>query len=205
MGTVLAVVAVLLLLGGGTAAAWKFLGHKTVQHGARQTAAGQRSAAGTAGSTASASTGAATPTATASSAPPSQTTGSNAVAIAPAASQQASAPQAAAFLRTYFRAINTRNYGLYSSLYEPSLRPTSGQFYQGYRSTHDSGAVLTSLSSTPEGLAASVSFTSHQNAADSKTGTSCTRWDITLYLQPAGSSYIIGGPPSDYHAQYRAC
>lgn len=204
-GTVIAVVALLLLL-GGAAAAWKLLGHRTGQSAQRDTA-GRRPAAETTGprsGSTSAAGGAGTPAPTAPSSG-TQVSGPDAVAIAPTASQQASAPQVAEFLRDYFRAINNRNYGLYSSLYELSVQPTPGQFYQGYRSTHDSGAVLTGLSGIPNGLAASVSFTSHQNPADSKIGTSCTAWHVTLYLQPSGSSYLIGSPPSDYHAQYQAC
>jgi hypothetical protein len=202
---VIAVVALLLLL-GGAAAAWKLLGHRTGQSAQRDTA-GRRPAAETTGprsGSTSAAGGAGTPAPTAPSSG-TQVSGPDAVAIAPTASQQASAPQVAEFLRDYFRAINNRNYGLYSSLYELSVQPTPGQFYQGYRSTHDSGAVLTGLSGIPNGLAASVSFTSHQNPADSKIGTSCTAWHVTLYLQPSGSSYLIGSPPSDYHAQYQAC
>jgi hypothetical protein len=195
--TVITVVVALLLLGGGTAAAWRLLGHKATGQLANPTAAGRRSAPKT-----TAPSGNHGPTAPSTS---TQTVGPDTVTIAPAVGQQASAPQVAAFLGSYFRAINSRNYTLYSSLYEPPLRPTPGNFYQGYQTTSDSGAVLTGLSRAPAGLAASVSFTSHQNPADSPTDTSCTTWDITLYLQPSGSTYQIGRPPPGYHAQYEAC
>jgi hypothetical protein len=199
MATVVAVVAVLLLLGGGTAAAWKFFSHGTGRGSAAETTS--PSASGSAKP--SSHTG--TPKPTTPAATSTQTSNPDAVSIGQAASQQASASQVAAFLDSYFEAINSRNYSLYSSLYEPSLRPSSGNFYQGYQTTHDSGAVLTGLSSTPAGLAASVSFTSHQNPADSATGTSCTTWDITLYLQTSGTSYLIGHPPTGYQAQDQPC
>lgn len=197
--TVITVVAVLLILGGGGAAAWKFLGHSTARPSAAKTNrlpdSGNRSPAAQSS----------TPGPAASSPAGTQGTGPDGVAIAQAASQQPGASQVAAFLDSYFEAINSLNYSLYVSLYEPSLRLTQGNFDQGYQTTHDSGAVLTGLSSTADGLAASISFTSHQNPADSATGTSCTTWDITLYLQTSGSSYLIGKPPPGYHAQDQAC
>ena len=154
------------------------------------------------------STSAAAPSASASQASPASSalnTGPGAVAIAPALSQQASSPQVAAFLQSYFRAINARDYSRYSSLFEARLRPTFQQFENGYRSTHDSGAELTGISPTQVGVAAAVSFTSHQQPADSPTGTSCTSWDITLYLKPRGSTYRIVSPPANYHSHYQAC
>ena len=196
------IAAIVLALGGGAAAGWKLLRHENVHH----TAAPRVSARNI--QSQSASTTPAVSPSTASQASPAsgaQDTGPATVAIAPTASQQTSAPQVATFLETYFQAINTRDYSLYSSLYEPALRPTLQQFQNGYRSTHDSGAVLTDLSPTAIGLAATVSFTSHQQPADSATGTSCTSWNITLYLEPLGSTYQIVHPPDGYHAQYQAC
>ncbi len=145
------------------------------------------------------------PSGTASPASGMQDAGQGTVAVAPAASQQTSAPQVAAFLATYFQAINTRDYSRYSSLFAPRLRPTPQQFQNGYGSTHDSGAVLTEISPTAVGLAAAVSFTSHQQPAESATGTSCTSWDITLYLRPNGGTYRIVHAPANYHARYQAC
>lgn len=191
-GAAIAITAIVLVLGGGVAAGWKLLGH---------------TAAGTVRPQ-SASTGAAAPPGTASPtsrADGAQGAGQLTVAIAPTASQQTNAPQVAAFLQTYFQAINTRDYSSYSYLFEPELRPTLQQFQNGYGSTHDSGAVLTDVSLTPVGLAAVVSFTSHQQPGDSATGTSCTSWDITLYLKPHGSTYWIVHPPANYHAHYHAC
>jgi hypothetical protein len=197
-GALITIAALVLVLGGGAVAGWKLLGPKA-HH-----VAGSRGAAGTAAApaestAASASPGSASP---ASGTPDARPGG---VTVAAAASQQASAPQVAAFLGTYFQAINTSSYSAYSALFVPSLRPTLQQFDNGYGSTSDSAAVLTGISGTPAGLAAAVSFTSHQEPADSPTVTSCTSWNITLYLQPDGTTFLIGQPPAGYHAQYQAC
>lgn len=200
-GVVIAIVAIILALGGGLAA-WKLLGHKTVHH-----TAGPHVSAGTVRPQSSSTSAAAPPTSAPQASPASSAlnTGPGAVAIAPGLNQQASSPQVAAFLENYFQAVNTRDYSRYSSLFESRLRPTFKQFESGYRSTHDSRAVLTGISPTPVGVAAAVSFTSHQQPADSPTGTSCTSWDVTLYLKPHGSTYRIVSPPTGYHAHYQAC
>ena len=200
-GVVVAIVAIVLALGGGLAA-WKLLGHKTVHH-----TAGPHVSAGTVRPQSSSTSAAAPRTSSPQASPASSAlnTGPGGVAIAPALSQQAGSPQVAAFLENYFQAINTRDYSRYSSLFESRLRPTFGQFESGYRSTHDSRALLTGISPTPVGVAAAVSFTSHQQPADSPTGTSCTSWDITLYLKPHGRTYLIVSPPAGYHAHYQAC
>ena len=210
-GAVVAIVAIVLVAGGG-AAAWKLLGHQPAHHGGSTVTAGsgRRQPAGispAANSVTPAATPSATPSRTATPTPSASGTqaGQGTVAIAAAVSQQAAAPQVAAFLQAYFQAVNTRDYGRYSSLFVPRLRPTLGAFESGYRSTHDSGAVLTGMSPTAVGLAAAVSFTSHQHPVDSPTGTSCDSWRITLYLSPRGSTYLIVHPPAGYHARYQAC
>jgi len=40
-----------------------------------------------------------------------------------------------------------------------------------------------------------VTFTSHQNPAQSYTHTACTAWTQRLYLVTSGTSYLIGQPP----------
>jgi hypothetical protein len=194
---VIAVVAAVAVLAGGVAA-WALVGH----HAGRPAAGPTVSANGINRSrspTASASSQA-SPTTTSQPATSSAT-----VTIAPGAGQQPGASQVVTFLETYFTAINTHDFALYSSLLEPQLRLTIQQFNHGYGSTSDSGMTLTSLSTTATGLAASVSFTSHQNPADSATSSSCTSWDITLYLQSQRGTYLIASPPAGYHAQYSSC
>jgi len=131
------------------------------------------------------------------------------VAIGPGASQDANAPAVAAFLDRYFTAINARDYQTYSLLLSPALRQgqTEQQFASGYRSTVDSAETLVSISTAANGdLVAAVTFTSHQNPADSPDQQqTCTDWSISLFLEQGGGGYLIDQPPPSYHASYRAC
>ena len=96
----------------------------------------------------------------------------------------------------------------YASLLDTPMRQatTAKQFSAGFGSTTDSGATLTGVAPAPAaGLAATVTFTSHQQAADSANHSTCTDWDITLFLVPRGSGYVIGAPPPGYHASAQRC
>lgn len=114
-----------------------------------------------------------------------------------------------AFLDDYFTAINTRNYRAYVQLLGPQGQAsfTRHQFIQGFRSTVDYDETLQKIATAANGnTVAKVTFTSNQRPADSVNHReSCTRWRISLYLQPAGGGYILGQPPSGYHASYSAC
>jgi hypothetical protein len=110
-------------------------------------------------------------------------------------------------LESYFSAINQHDFPAYSSLFIPSIRATMHNFAAGYQSTRDSRARLTGLVSTgPEGLAATVTFVSRQNPADSPDHATCDRWHITLFLKSDGRGYHIRrhrpGFPAD---TFRAC
>ncbi|WP_300610002.1 hypothetical protein [Trebonia sp.] len=130
------------------------------------------------------------------------------MSIAPGVAANSATPAVQALLNRYFTAINTRNYTAYNSLLDAQLQAsdTSSSFYSGYATTKDSAETLTSIADTGAGdLAATVSFTSHQNPADSINNSSCTMWTITLYLVPQGSSYVITAPPSSYHSTHLNC
>jgi hypothetical protein len=134
----------------------------------------------------------------------------NVVTIAAGASGNPNASLVATFLGQYFAAINARDYQSYLSLLSPRLQQdmTQAQFDKGYRSTADSDETLVSLSTAANGdLAAEVTFTSHQDQADSPDQReTCTNWDISLFLgQGGGSGYVIDPAPSDYHASYQPC
>jgi hypothetical protein len=109
-------------------------------------------------------------------------------------------------LDSYFSAINQHDFPAYSSLFIPAIRATMHNFGAGYQSTRDSRARLTGLAATgPEGLAAMVTFVSHQNAADSPDRAACDRWHITLFLKSRGRDYHIrrhlpGFPADTFHA-----
>jgi hypothetical protein len=192
--------AVVVLAAGGGVAAWaatRHPGHPSAHasHPARVPVA---------------ATAQATPTVTPPTSPPAATptpASTGLVTAAPGVPQQGNELAVVAFLNAYFRAINNHNYQQYGRLLDTQLQQgeTAAQFRSGYRSTKDSRATLTALASLGAQTAASVTFTSHQLAADSPTRTGCTHWNITLYLNPQGSSYVIGTSPSSYHASYQAC
>ena len=125
------------------------------------------------------------------------------------AAQDPNAASVAAFLGQYFAAIDAHNYQSYYSLLSPQVQQgtSRAQFDQGYRSTADSNETLVGISTASDGdLAAEVTFTSHQNPADSPDHSeSCTNWDISLFLAQGASGYVIDAAPSGYQASYQAC
>jgi hypothetical protein len=145
-------------------------------------------------------------TAPPTSAPPSTSSGST-VAVSAAAAGNAAAPQVTTFLNSYFTAINAHDYQAYDSLLDQQLQPyPQSSFDAGYGSTTDSDETLTGITDTGSGgEAASVTFTSHQQPAESPDNSSCDQWSITLFLVPNGNGYLEGAAPSTYHASYQAC
>jgi hypothetical protein len=144
----------------------------------------------------------------AGSVPPSESTPSpGAVAIAPAAAGNPAASTIAAFVGRYFAAINTHDYQAYVALLSPQVPGmTQSQFDTGYGSSTDTGETLKAISAAANGDSiAQVTFTSHQSAAQSATNSTCTIWNISLYLVPNAGSYLIDNTPSGYHAEYAAC
>jgi hypothetical protein len=155
------------------------------------------------------SSAAATPTHTASSPPASSTPGQGKVGVAASVTGDAQTPQVVALLDRYFNAINTHNYPGYFGLLttQQQQQISQSQFDKGFASTKDSSETLQTLSAASGGdVTVTVTFTSHQDPADSINGhESCTNWHITMYLQRSGGSYLIGKPPSGYKASYSAC
>jgi hypothetical protein len=131
------------------------------------------------------------------------------VTIAAAVSQDPDVPSVATFLNQYFTAINNHDYQSYISLLSSQAGQglTQEQFDSGYGSTVDSAETLLTISAAANGdLVASVTFTSHQNPADSPNQQeSCTDWKISLFLEQGGGGYLIDKPPASYHAGYQAC
>jgi len=148
------------------------------------------------------------PTTSSSSAPSRPaTSGHGVVRVAPGLSGNPLATPVTALLDKYFTAISNRDYQSYISLLSPQEQQglTPAVFNNGYRSTRDSAEMLVSISTT-NGTVAIVTFTSHQNPADSVNGQeSCTKWQISMFLQQNGSDYLIGKPPASYHALHAAC
>jgi hypothetical protein len=142
------------------------------------------------------------------SGPPPASPNGVTVAIAPGAAPQPGATQVAAFITGYFNAINQRDYQGYMGKFDDQARPdyTRPKFLAEFSSTTDTAPALTALSPAGGGLLATVTFTSHQNAAQSFTHTACTAWTQRLYLVTSGGSYLIGqSPPGSPQTTARAC
>jgi hypothetical protein len=193
--------------GGGFALARSFPGHGGTAGQPPSPAAQASLPADTDSGTPSSSQAAPAPSLTRpSTSSPSPATGTNAnVAVDSTSPVQ---PQVVTLADGYFTAINEHDYSEYSSLLDPQMRQDnpSASFASGYATTTDSAETITGVSGNAgEDLAVTVTFTSHQDPADSPDNSSCTNWGITLYLVPQGSNYLIGTPPSGYTASYRAC
>ncbi len=149
---------------------------------------------------------ASTPGATAPGTPASA--GASPVDVGAGVTGQPSAAAIAGFLGQYFATINDHDYPGWISLFTPAGQQgkTPQNFSTGYAATSDSGEKLVALAPAQQGkTAATVTFVSHQDPSASSIGAACTDWTITLYLRPAGTSYLIGQPPASYHASQEAC
>ena len=200
-----AALAAVALLAGLVTARAAFGGHRGASPGARL--AGRQSAA-----TRQASPPpriAATPSPSTAPSPSVPAPGGTAavVTMAPGLSQAPDAAQVDGFLVSYFTAINTHDYQQYARLLVPARRAqlSAAAFARGYGTTTDTGASLVGISSIGRGVAATVAFTSEQQAAPGADVTACTYWDITLYLQRQDGALLIGDPPAGYHAYHRSC
>jgi hypothetical protein len=150
------------------------------------------------------------PAATPARAAPSRSgppAGPGAVTVTPAAAVQPHVRPVVMLLDSYFSAINQHDFPAYSSLFIPAIRAAMHDFGAGYQSTRDSRARLTGLAATgPEGLAATVTFVSHQTPADSPDHAACDRWHITLFLKSDGHGYHIRRQQPRFPADtFRAC
>lgn len=208
-----AVLGAVVLLGAAGSAAWLIYHHhaKIIAGQHRPASNGttlQSSHQPSAQPTASPST---TPTLSPTSTPTSGTTpgsGGSLVALGPAVVPDAQTSRVEAVVNAYFTAINDHSFQQYQVLHNPATQAsdTPQSFNAGYRTTTDSGATITSISpASARLLGASVTFVSHQQPSDSATGTACTNWTITLYLEDYAGQYLIASTPPGYHAQFSAC
>jgi hypothetical protein len=130
------------------------------------------------------------------------------VAVAPTLAGNAALSRVMALLHRYFSAINQHDYAAYARLLDPRVlvRTPASAFYSGYASTIDSDETLAGISATDSGgVAAAITFTSHQQPSASPDHSTCDNWSITLYLVPEGAGYLIAPPPSGYQASYVSC
>jgi hypothetical protein len=126
--------------------------------------------------------------------------------VAPSAEGGPDLQAVTTLLQSYFTAINQHDYAAYTSLLAPSMAQQNPASVFASGSTTDTDETLTALSATgSSGLAATVTFTSSQQPAESPDNSSCDEWIITLYLVPGGTGYLIQAPPSSYSATYSRC
>jgi hypothetical protein len=201
--TITAMLTTLALLGTLAAAAWQ-VGHIRSQAPAAGTSLAAR-ASGT-GRRAGTPDPGPSPARAAPSVSPGAPAAS-AVTVAPAAAGEPHVDRVVTLLDSYFSAINQHDFPAYRSLFIPAIRAGMHSFGASYQSTHDSRARLAGLAATgPQGLAATVTFVSHQNPAASPDHAACDRWHITLFIKRDGRGYHIRrhrpGFPAD---TVRAC
>jgi hypothetical protein len=202
--TITAMVTTLALLATLGAAAWQ-VGHIRSQAPAAGTSLAAR-ASGT-GRPAGPRDPGPSPARATSSVTPGAPAASAAVTVAPAAAGLPHADRVVTLLNTYFSAINQHDFQAYRSLFIPAIRAGMHNFGASYRSTRDSRATLAGLAATgPQGLAAMVTFVSHQDRAASPDHAACNRWHITLFIKRDAHGYHIRrhrpGFPAD---TVRAC
>jgi hypothetical protein len=151
---------------------------------------------------------AASPAAAAPSPAPAPSTAGS-VTVSAGAAQNPAATAIATFVSQYFSAINSHNFQAYDSLLTPQNQQgqTKETFSQGFGSSADSDEILVAINPATNGdTAATITFTSHQNAAQGADGTgTCTDWNITLFLESNGTGYLDGEAPSTYHAHPQSC
>jgi hypothetical protein len=201
--------AVILLTAAAICGVFVFTSHSSSRGTARESAQSQSAYARAHGGAAPAQEDSA-PDPGPSETSPDPSTGSDGVRIGTAASKDPSSSSVAAFLGQYFAAIDTHNYQSFVSLLSSKLQQEETQeaFDKGYRSTVDSNEMLMGISTSSDGdMDAKVTFTSHQDPADSPDQSeSCTVWNISMFLvQGSSSGYLVDPAPSDYHASYKPC
>jgi hypothetical protein len=203
---IIVVVLVMLAAGGGAYA----LVSRSNQHNTAQPPAPTvtASSSGPAGAKASASASAAPSTSPTAAASASASASAGVVSLGPGVASNPAEPAVEKTLTDYFQGINTHDYAEYASALDAQERAAEpeSKFKSGYSSTSDSGMKLTSLESSGDGgLAATVTFTSHQSAGSGIDGSTCNDWTLTLYLVQQGASYRQGAAPSGYQPTYSDC
>jgi hypothetical protein len=209
-GFIIVVLLVMLAAGGGAYALVSRSNHNNTAQPPAPTVTASSSATATATASAQPSASAA-PSASAStsaSASASASPSAGLVSLAPGVASNPAAPAVEKTLTNYFQGINTHNYAEYSSALDAQEQAGEPEaaFRSGYKSTTDSGMKLISLESTANGgLAATVTFTSHQDSGTGIDGSPCNNWKLTLYLVQQGTGYLQGAAPSGYKPTYTDC
>ena len=196
--TITATLTTLALLATAGAAAWQVQAlHSRLHHAAASRPTGRTPPSAPARPSATAHTGSAGPAAGASG---------GLVSVAAGAAGRPHAGAVLTLLDSYFTAINDHDFPAYRRLFIPAIQAGMRHFGAGYASTVDSAATLTGLIVTgPAGLAARVTFTSHQKPAASPDHAACDHWDITLFVRHRAGRYQIRRPQPGFPQSVRAC
>jgi hypothetical protein len=202
---IVAVALVMLAAGGGAYALVSRSGKQTAQPPASPTAVSSATPTAPSSASASSSPGAASPAA--SSAPATASSVPSLVSLGTGVASTGAEPAVETTLSRYFQGINTHNYAEYQSAHNPHEQAIESEsaFDSGYGSTQDSGMTLTSLASTASGESATVTFTSHQDKGTGIDGSACNNWQLTYFLVPQGTGYLIGPAPAGYKPIYSDC
>lgn len=198
---VLTVIMVLAAGGGAYALATSLGAHSTAQPPATVSAGASSQPPAT-----QPSAGPATPSAGPST-PASPSRALSLVALAPGVPASSASDGVETLLSHYFHGINSHSYPEYASTLTPAeqARQSQSTFNSGYATTADSGMTLTSLTSSGTGRTATVTFTSHQSAAQSVDHSTCNDWTLNLYLVAQGNGYLIGTAPAGYQPDHSDC
>jgi D-alanyl-D-alanine carboxypeptidase/D-alanyl-D-alanine-endopeptidase (penicillin-binding protein 4) len=202
---IVVVVLVMLAAGGG---AYALVSRSSKQNTTKPPASPIAATSAQPTARSSASTGTSPAGGSSPSAAASASASSDLVSVGAGVASNAAEPAVETTLNRYFQGINTHNYTEYQSAHNAQEQAAESQsaFDSGYGSTEDSGMTLTSLQSTANGgESATVTFTSRQAAGTGIDGSACNNWQLTYFLVPQGTGYLIGPPPSTYKPVYSDC
>ncbi|MGI5243424.1 hypothetical protein [Dactylosporangium sp. CA-139066] len=205
-----AVVAIVLLLAGGTVAF--VLRDRWLPGGTAEPTAGPTGAPAITGDNPQPTgTGPAQPpptTAATTTGPPTLPAAVGSVRLDPSL-DPAQAPAVAAVFDKYFSAVNARNASAALAVMDPGGSINQGdagavkRFSDGISTSTDDDVLLLTLGPDSSGkglLQARVTFRSHQDAGKGPKGReseTCTRWDVTYSItKPGGGDYRIWGSTS---------
>lgn len=167
----------------------------------------------------------AAPRVTTTATPPSPTaeadggSGSTAEApVAPASARvgvdgaAASSPDAAAVvdvLTRHFTAINERDYSRWTTTVTDrrAAKQPPDRWAEDFSTTNDSGVVVSDITPTSTGVAATLTFVSTQDLAHAPAAApyTCLRWSSRWPLEGSGADLRIGTPPKGTTAPPTPC
>lgn len=130
------------------------------------------------------------------------------IALAPALNDNPHADEVVALFRSYFDAINNRDYELWVSTLSESRgrNETEAKFHNDYSTTVDDQVHIVDISEDGDGLLVRVSFRSRQDPskAPSEAPLPCLLWQFNYPLGREGGDLKISQVPAA-NRSFRAC